>query len=40
MEDLKEKLQVLKDKYPDKEASPPDDVKRDLLSRLDVLQDE
>lgn len=40
IEELKEKLYDLKQKYPDKETVPPEEVRKELLAELDVLREE
>lgn len=37
MEELKGQVQALEELYPDKATVPPEEVKRELLSKLDVL---
>jgi len=36
--DLKERHYELKYKYPDKEINPPDNIKQELLAKLNVLE--
>ena len=38
LEQLKEKLFELQQQYPDRETMPPDEIKEELLSELDVLK--
>lgn len=38
MERLKERLNQLKKQYPEKEDIPPNEIKEELLSQLDVLK--
>ena len=39
MEELKEKLHRLKEQYPDKETVPPENIKQELISELDILRE-
>lgn len=38
MEDLKERLHELRERYPNKEKIPPEDIKQELLRGLDILR--
>lgn len=38
IEALKEKLHDLREQYPEKDPSPPDAIKQELLAMLDVLK--
>jgi len=39
MEELKERLYELKERYPNKENVPPENIKQELLSKLDILNE-
>lgn len=39
MEELKERLHELKGQYPDKHTTPPGDIKKELLRKLDILRE-
>ncbi len=38
LESLKERLHELKQKYPNKETVPPENIKQELLDSLDILE--
>ena len=38
LEELKEQLHELKEKYPDKETVPPEEIKQELLGKLDIFR--
>jgi len=40
IEELKEKLYQLKEQYSDKETIPPEDIKRELITELNILREE
>lgn len=40
IEGLKERVYGLKELYPDKQTIVPEDIKQELLDRLDILRDE
>ena len=40
IEELKEMLYELRERYPSKETIPPEDIKQELLGKLDVLRED